>query len=131
MAKLTNNQWMINDNTRIANNITNIWLKQNGLTPEVLDKVKLEVLQATKIATNILKHDDRLYLLEAENIYIQLFLEKANSGKRNKITQKQCNTILNISHYIGRRKTKANKKINQLRKYNELRSQSVKSGSEV
>lgn len=124
MAKLTNNQWMINDNTRIANNITNTWLKQNGITAEVLNKVKIEVLQATKIATNILKSDDTIYLNETEALYIQLFLKTAKSGNRNKLTKKQCYDIVNISHYIERRKTKALKKIKQ------LRSQSVKSGSE-
>lgn len=124
MAKLTNNQWMINDNTRIANNITNSWLKQNGITAEVLNKVKIEVLQATKIATNILKSDDTIYLNETEALYIQLFLKTTKSGKRNKLTKKQCYDIVNISHYIERRKTKALKKIKQ------LRSQSVKSGSE-
>jgi hypothetical protein len=123
--KLTNDQWLIKDNTRIAINITDSWLKQNGITPEALTKVKPEILQATKIATNILDSNDKSFLHHYEREVIYDFLKMARSNKRNKLTKKQCFAIVNISYHIGRRKTKANKKIQK------LRQESVKSGSEV
>jgi hypothetical protein len=100
MAKLTNTQYSINRKTAIDSQLTNSWLSQNGINPEILNKLKSEILQATKIAKNILYNVREYSITQDEIKKLQSFL------KHKSHTSKNCISILNLAKTIKRRKVR-------------------------
>ena len=88
--------------SKLANNTEIIAILSSGIS---------FTLHATRIATNILKHDAKL--LEQNQVHtLQTFLQAAQGKDRNKITQGQCFKIMNIGTQINRKlfkKVKAHK----------------------
>ena len=92
---------------------SNYWLKANGINPKMLMAERLDLLQAQKIAHNLLKHHAKL-LGQNEAASLNNFLLAMNNGKkRKKLTKNACYKVMNIGTAVNRklftthRKTKA------------------------
>ena len=87
------------------------WATDIGSNAKRVFADNIDLVQATRIATNLLKHDAKL--LEQNQVQVlQAFLQSAQSKDRNKITQGQCFKIMNIGTKINRKlfkKLKAHK----------------------
>jgi hypothetical protein len=87
------------------------WATDIGSNAKRVFADNIDLVQATRIATNLLKHDAKL--LEQNQVQVlQAFLQAAQSKDRNKITQGQCFKIMNIGTKINRKlfkKLKAHK----------------------
>jgi hypothetical protein len=94
-----------------ADNQTSTWLKENGINPKHFASVATQILQAQKLAYNILKEHGRL-LGQNEAASLNNFLRKANNKKLcEKITIGQCFKIMNIGTAVNRKLFKAYKAI--------------------
>ena len=80
----------------------NKWARENGISPKQLFVDDIFLLQAIKIATNLLKHDAR-YLNLTQIQQLNNFLQIASSKDRSKITQGKCFAIMNIGKQINRK----------------------------
>ena len=79
------------------------WLKSNGITPEKLLTIDIELLQAQRIAHTVLKHHATL-LGQNEAASLNNFLHKmANGGTRKKLTKKDCYRVMNIGTAVNRK----------------------------
>ena len=87
------------------------WATDIGSNAKRVFADNIDLVQATRIATNLLKHNAKL--LEQNQVQVlQAFLQAAQSKDRNKITQGQCFKIMNIGTKINRKlfkKLKAHK----------------------
>ena len=78
------------------------WATDIGSNAKRVFADNIDLVQATRIATNLLKHDAKL--LEQNQVQVlQAFLQAAQSKDRNKITQGQCFKIMNIGTKINRK----------------------------
>ena len=78
------------------------WATDIGSNAKRVFADNIDLVQATRIATNILKHNAKL--LEQNQVQVlQAFLQAAQSKDRNKITQGQCFKIMNIGTKINRK----------------------------
>jgi len=92
---------------------TNYWLKQNGLKPELLTALDIELLQAQKIAHNLLKHHAQL-LGQNQAATLNNFLRAMTFGsQRKKITKRQCYTVMNIGTEVNRKVFKQHRLLNK------------------
>ncbi len=92
---------------------TNYWLKQNGLKPELLTALDTELLQAQKIAHNLLKHHAKL-LEQNQAATLNNFLRAMTFGsQRKKITKRQCYTVMNIGTEVNRKVFKQHRLLNK------------------
>ena len=90
---------------------TAIWLKENGLNAEHFADIDLHLVQAQKIATNILKHHAE-YLGKNEAHSLNNFLlAMRNSKKRAKLTTASAYKVMNIGNAVNRKLFKAYKKV--------------------
>ena len=97
--------WLFGINSCMKNNTDkqlNKWARENGISPKQLFVDDLCLLQAIKIATNLLKHDAR-YLNLTQIKKLNDFLQIAKSKDRHTITQGQCFAIMNIGKQINRK----------------------------
>jgi hypothetical protein len=102
----------------------NTWLKQQGIKPQQLTKGCLELVQATKLATNTLKQHGRL-LNEQEAQTLNRFLMRANSRARETIALGQCWAVMNIAKATLRRAAQRDKQIKRrIHKLRHARKQS-------
>ena len=86
------------------------WLKQNGLNEKYFTVVAVELLQAQKVATNILKHNGR-YLAQNQAATLNNFLlAMSRKDKRKKLTIKHALTVMNIGKEVNRKLFKAYRK---------------------
>jgi hypothetical protein len=78
------------------------WAADMGSNAKRVFADNIDLIHATRIATNLLKHDAKL--LEQNQVHtLQNFLQTAQSKDRNKITQGQCFKIMNIGTQINRK----------------------------
>lgn len=90
---------------------SNYWLKANGISPKMLMAERLDLLQAQKIAHNLLKHHVKL-LGQNEAASLNNFLLAMHDGKkRKKLTKGACYKIMNIGNAVNRKLFTANRKI--------------------
>lgn len=90
---------------------SNYWLKANGISPKMLMAERLDLLQAQKIAHNLLKHHVKL-LGQNEAASLNNFLLAMHDGKkRKKLTKGSCYKIMNIGSAVNRKLFTANRKI--------------------
>jgi hypothetical protein len=91
---------------------TAVWLKENGLNTELFADIQLHLVQAQKIATNILKY--HAHLLEQNQAHsLNNFLRAVRSSKlRNRITATHAYKVMNIGNAVNRKLFKAHKKLN-------------------
>lgn len=76
----------------------NYWLKVNGLDPKTFHVDELHIVQARKIATNLLKNNSKL-LGQNQAQTLNNFLK----AKTKTITLKQCYSVMNIGTQINRK----------------------------
>lgn len=99
----------IQKQTRKAEQQTANWLKQNGLNVEYFTDIKLHLVQAQKIATNILKnHAKHLGQNEAHTLN-NFLLAMRSKKKRAKLTTAQAYKVMNIGNTVNRKMFKASK----------------------
>ena len=92
---------------------TNTWLRQNGIDPEILNKLDVEILQAQMIATNLLKHHGKL-LGQNEAASLNNFLQATRNAKmRRKLTLKSCHKVMNIGTSVNRKMFKKSRQLNR------------------
>ena len=85
------------------------WLKDNGLYPNTVYSLPSHLVQAQKIAYNLLKHNARLLGLN-EAATINNFLHAMSFTKlREKLTEAECYKIMNIGKAVNRKLFKAHK----------------------
>ncbi len=90
---------------------TKLWLKDNGLNAEHFADIDLHLVQAQKIATNILKHHAE-YLGQNEAHSLNNFLLAMRNGKkRAKLTTASAYKVMNIGNAVNRKLFKAHKKV--------------------
>jgi hypothetical protein len=78
------------------------WAADMGSNAKRVFADNIDLIHATRIATNLLKHDAKL--LEQNQVHtLQTFLQTAQSKDRNKISQGQCFKIMNIGTQINRK----------------------------
>jgi len=91
--------------------LTNDWLKANGITQTLFNKVQVFQLQAYKTATNVLKHNVELLTDKEKILLMNYCTAMLNSKQRNSITKRNTYQILNISKRINRQLFKQYRKI--------------------
>ena len=91
--------------------LTNDWLKANGITQTLFNKVQVFQLQAYKQATNILKHNVELLTDKEKDLLMNYCTTMLNSRQRNSITKRNTYQILNISTRINRQLFRQYRKI--------------------
>jgi len=83
------------------------WLKDNGLNVKYFADLNLHLIEAQRIAANILKHNkDLLANNEAHSLrnFLQAMKDK---NKRAKLTSARAYKIMNLGHTVNRRMFKA------------------------
>ncbi len=85
------------------------WLKDNGLNANTVYSLPSHLVQAQKIAHNLLKHNARL-LGQKEAVTLSNFLNAMTFTKsREKLTEAECYKIMNIGKAVNRKLFKAHK----------------------
>lgn len=99
-------QQKISNDAKRNTALTNDWLRDNGITEKQLHAGLPEVLQAQRLATNVLSHFSKcLGPNEADSL--NNFIRKANNGKqRAKLTLGQCFKVMNIAKNAQRKYSK-------------------------
>ena len=108
--RLTHEQRAIQHQQNKDDHVFKDWLKQNGFNEKYFAVVAVELLQAQKFATNILKESGR-YLDQNQAATLNNFLlAMSRKDKRKKLTKKQAHTVMNIGKEVNRKLFKAYKK---------------------
>ena len=92
---------------------TEAWLRNNGITAQQFIELDIGLLQAQKVATNLLQHHAHLLGQNQEhtlNNYLQAML---NGTKRRKLTQTQAFKILNIGTQVNRKLFRQHRQLKQ------------------
>jgi len=104
--------YTLNAHTQKDTAKTDAWLKQNGISPEHFAETKIYLLQAQKVATNLLKNHAKLLeqnQAHALNNYLQAM---TNKKKRNKLTKAQAYKVMNIGTQANRKLFKKHRQLN-------------------
>lgn len=92
-----------------ADQLTDEWLRGNGINPKSFATTKIKQLQAQAAASNLLKHHGNL-LAANQTTKLRKFLRAMESkNTRSKITNGQCYGVLNMAKQINRQVFKAYK----------------------
>ena len=75
--------YSIQKQTRKNENQTSTWLKQNGISPEHFAETKIYLLQAQKVATNLLKNHAKLLEQNQAHTLNNYLQAMTNEKKRN------------------------------------------------
>jgi hypothetical protein len=92
---------------------TNTWLRDNGIKPKQFSDwdIDTNLLQAQKIAHNLLKHHAKL-LGQNEAATLNSFLVAMSSPRtRRKLTKASCYKVMNIGTSVNRKLFKQHKNI--------------------
>ena len=108
--KLTNKQYDIQEKQTKSDKECCDWLKQNGLKEKYFTLVSIELLQAQRIASNILKDSGRYLAQNQANTLNNFLLAMSRQDKRKKLTTKNAYTVMNIGKEVNRKMFKAYKK---------------------
>lgn len=93
-------------------NQTSAWLKQQGISPEYFAQTKIYLLQAQKVATNILKNHAKLLEQNQANTLNNYLRAMTNTKKRNKLTEAQAHKVMNIGTQANRKLFKQHRQLN-------------------
>ena len=92
---------------------TNKWLRQNGIAPDTMNELEVQLLQAQKIAYNLLKDCGKL-LGPNEAATLNNFLQASRNAKqRKKLTVSACYKVMNIGAAVNRKQFKSLRQLNQ------------------
>jgi hypothetical protein len=92
--------------TRQDENQTSTWLKQNGISPEYFAQTQIYLLQAQKVATNLLKNHATLLEQNQAHTLNNYLCAMTNKKKRSKLTQAQAQKVMNIGTQANRKRFK-------------------------
>jgi hypothetical protein len=84
---------------------TNTWLRDNGISSKQFNdwRIETDLLQAQKIAHNLLKHHGKL-LGQNEAATLNNFIHAMTSKqKRSKLTKANCYKVMNIGTAVNRK----------------------------
>lgn len=87
------------------------WQRQNGLNDETFSSLPLALVQAQRIATNILKTGGRYLGQNQADTLNNFLLALKSSGKITKLTEKHAYSVMNIGKEVNRKMFKAYKAI--------------------
>jgi len=107
---LTNKQYDIQAKQTKSDKEFCDWLQQNGLKEKYFTLVPIELLQAQRIASNILKDSGRYLAQNQANTLNNFLLAMSRQDKRKKLTIKNAYTVMNIGKEVNRKMFKAYKK---------------------
>ncbi len=79
------------------------WLKQNGITPDSLLTTDMVLLQAQRIAHNLLKHHAKLLDRNEVAALNNLLMKMSSSRQRKRLTKKDCYRGMNIGTAVNRK----------------------------
>ena len=85
------------------------WMRENGIVPERLQHLAIEVLQAQKIAKNLLTKHGSLMTKEQVELVQNFYKSSRSSLKRRKPTKKACLQVMNIGAAVNRKKFKSDR----------------------
>ena len=110
--KLTDAQYQINRQTSIQTDETNEWLKHNGIKLNQFNTTKPRILIAQQTAHRLLtEHQSQLNNTQTKTL--RHYISKYNNSKlRNKITDGECFSVLNIQSKLNRQLFKSFKQSN-------------------
>jgi hypothetical protein len=89
--------------------LTDRWLKINGVNVAHIYVGTAELFQATKLATNTLRQQGALLAAKQADTLNSFLMATRNVNKRSKITQVQCYRVMNIAKQAQRLCAKHNK----------------------
>jgi hypothetical protein len=89
--------------------LTDHWLKINGVNVAHIYVGTAELFQATKLATNTLRQHGALLAAKQADTLNSFLMATRNVKKRSKITQGQCYRVMNIAKQAQRLCAKHNK----------------------
>lgn len=95
--------YAIQTRTRKDENQTSTWLKQQGISPEHFAQTKIYLLQAQKVATNLLKNHSQLLEQNQAHTLNNYLQAMSNKKKRNKLTEAQARKVMNIGTQANRK----------------------------
>ena len=102
---------MENNYTCRADKPANEWLLENGLCAKQLIKIELALLQAKKIAHNLLKHNAML-LEQNQAATLNTFLRAMSHGNtRRRLNTRHAHKIMNIGTAVNRKLFKQHKQL--------------------
>ena len=107
---LTNKQYDIQAKQAKSDKEFSNWLKQNGLKEKYFTLVPFELLQAQRIASNILKDSGRYLAQNQAHTLNNFLLAMSRKDKRKKLTINHACTVMNIGKEVNRKLFKAYKK---------------------
>ena len=90
---------------------TKLWLKDNGLSADYFAEIELHLVQAQKIATNILKYHAHLLGQNEAHSLNNFLLAMRNRKKRVRLTTASAYKVMNIGNAVNRKLFKAHKKV--------------------
>jgi len=90
-------------------NLTDDWLRKNGINVAHIYAGTKELFQATKLATATLKNWGYLLVQNQAHSLNQFLVATRMVSTRNKITQGQCFKVMNIAKQAQRKSAKFNK----------------------
>jgi hypothetical protein len=89
--------------------LTDRWLKSNGVNVAHIYVGTAELFQATKLATTTLREHGQLLANRQADTLNNFLMATRNFKKRSKITQAQCYRVMNIAKQAQRLCAKHNK----------------------
>jgi hypothetical protein len=92
---------------------TETWLYENGITKQQFSDLDIGLLQAQKVATNLLQHHARLLGQNQAHTLNNYLHAMRNGVKRKKLTQTQAFKILNIGTEVNRKLFKQYRQLKQ------------------
>lgn len=108
---LTNKQYEIQRKQTASDKKCNNWLTENGLNEQQLATLPFTLLQAQRIATNILKDGARYLGQNQAHTLNNFLLAMSNTKKRCKLTEAHAYKVMNIGKEVNRKMFKAHKAI--------------------
>jgi hypothetical protein len=85
---------------------TDAWLREHGIVPQQLQQLAMEVLQAQKIAKNLLTKHGGLMTQEQVDFVQKFYRSSRSTLKRSKPTKRACLQVMDIGAAVNRKKFK-------------------------
>jgi hypothetical protein len=95
-----------------AENALRSWLTENGLSVEGLEGTDIHLLQAQRIAHNVLKHHAAL-LGQNQAAVLNNFLRAMGGGQRKKLKPAHAQKVMNIGAAVNRGLFKKYRQLNR------------------
>lgn len=95
-----------------AENALRSWLTENGLSDDGLENTDVYLLQAQRIAHNVLKHHAPL-LGQNQAAALNNFLRAMSTGQRKKLKSAHAQKVMNIGAAVNRRLFKQHRHLNR------------------